>query len=786
MSSPRHSLVRTVALAFLALSQAQPLVFAADDPPAFRYQDEAGSTHIAVLSVVRWEDAVEVLQPTFKLKEEEALQLAGASTQALEEKLLDSFRATLALAAPTLSESWKRTDTLEKGEVTTTGTRTVERAPGALPDVSTTLPTGAASGLPPGTSALASTPAIEPMLKYWTATALYQEVNLLNRYVKDAVGRKDHEAFVVRMQVSVMPSTRFAPYDAYSTMSFFLGKGAPQTTLVEKYKDAVKSNLRKWQQDTSLSALVDALPEEKARAARVRLDSLVQQALAVLEKTDEAFEPTMAAPYVVPLLVTDDLESATHSRALEQVRQYGAALSLMVQGFGAGANVGKLKDALDSALGRDFNSLLTVARVSDNTYRVRLGAMQQVAKRYAMVPRTHNVTLLLLVPKKDAASASDSSPREMQVISRTEFVDAQSGKPLAERSEKQIRCELDGIAKKYRSYGLTVLNPRNTDTHFRCLSELAALAQQNRGQDFLDSLTSTATNAKADCPSLLTDGQVRTSFPKEAFWLDLVSVMIGGQYSSTSFELPKSLTPTVFPRQVALLLDDGKDATTATLRGGKDLSPKLLSAVLCDKLNPNTQLVAERVEYSAATGNARLSFPSLKKWGLTCKEVKPCPEWQLLLSCKDCIAYGAQPGTPILGEFEYSALTQDAPAADPAKFSIVLFSEFLVADHNGQGTLSLEFRFTAPGTAGFDVFGADLDAITIVPADAQLKAGARLINKDCTVRLGLRNLMPNTKVKIAAWEERPVDGKTEKAQLKPDASIAVAQLQPPHPSRETP
>src|SRR4030095_2771655 len=81
---------------------------------------------------------------------------------------------------------------------------------------------------------------------------------------------------------------------------------------------------------------------------------------------------------------------------------------------------GLLHGALrEQVLGRDLNSLLTVARLSENTLRIRIGAVQEATANYAMVPRNHNITLLLMVP--------EGSPPLMELASRTELVDADTG-----------------------------------------------------------------------------------------------------------------------------------------------------------------------------------------------------------------------------------------------------------------------------------------------------------------------------------------------------------------------
>ena len=76
----------------------------------------------------------------------------------------------------------------------------------------------------------------------------------------------------------------------------------------------------------------------------------------------------------------------------------------------------------EEVLARDLNGLLTVARLSENTLRVRLGAMQAATADYAMVPRNHNVTLLLMVPEGAGST--------VQVVARTELVDTETGEEL--------------------------------------------------------------------------------------------------------------------------------------------------------------------------------------------------------------------------------------------------------------------------------------------------------------------------------------------------------------------
>ncbi|MEO0975487.1 MAG: hypothetical protein AAFX85_20545, partial [Pseudomonadota bacterium] len=61
-------------------------------------------------------------------------------------------------------------------------------------------------------------------------------------------------------------------------------------------------------------------------------------------------------------------------------------------------------ERLREQLGKDLNGVLTVTRASRSALRVRLGASAAGSTEYAMVPRTHNVTALVLVPQAQAAT----------------------------------------------------------------------------------------------------------------------------------------------------------------------------------------------------------------------------------------------------------------------------------------------------------------------------------------------------------------------------------------------
>lgn len=61
---------------------------------------------------------------------------------------------------------------------------------------------------------------IEPQLRYTLATSLIQYVCLTNRYVRDMVNLDGYEAYIVRVQIGLMPLSRQAQYDTYVDIAF--------------------------------------------------------------------------------------------------------------------------------------------------------------------------------------------------------------------------------------------------------------------------------------------------------------------------------------------------------------------------------------------------------------------------------------------------------------------------------------------------------------------------------------------------------------------------------------
>jgi hypothetical protein len=177
-----------------------------------------GSTHVAVLSATPWDEYRDKLAPTFGFDAKAALNAVVPDTAQVEQTMLDAFRAKARIAlAPSA--------VLDPG---------FGAAPGSSDDnpnrtaAGSSLPTFSLGDTLPGAPTAAPQAidraklASEPFLQYLAATALFQEVRLLERYVTDAIQRDGYRAYIVRLQVTNMPYRRDVAFDTYANIAFFM------------------------------------------------------------------------------------------------------------------------------------------------------------------------------------------------------------------------------------------------------------------------------------------------------------------------------------------------------------------------------------------------------------------------------------------------------------------------------------------------------------------------------------------------------------------------------------
>lgn len=669
LSTSNHARSGAVAILLLFL-----LAACADDdrtlfePHYVESQQEAGAINLAVTLVAPWEEYISALSPNFSLDAEGALQKAIPQTTVLEEKILDSLGASVRLGL--------------SGQL--------PEEPGAAPGAER-APTDF-----PGVPEEKKTVGKDPMLEYTVASALYQEVQLLNRYVTDAALRRDHKAYVVRLQVGVMPYARNQPYDVYITLAFFA-----ETPKDEEYAEA----------------------------------------------------------YVVPLLVTDNLEGALTSRSLDTIRQFALALSFLTPGVAGGVELNRLREEFQSVLGTDINSLLTVGRVTDNTIQIRLGASQQPSAGYAMIPRTHNITLVVTVPNEFAAHPE---PR-IRVVASTIMRDVKTGVALPQRLWTEEAGEIEMALAKYFADGL----PAVENGFCRKRNQEGNCTPEDRKRNAIRSLIVDVIYNNFD--EFVADLKAAGWYHglKRNLWLEIVENFSRNEFAGVQFELPRDIGPDFPNDQEILLLDDPNKQMTASLSGGRGLIPDRMSATLHLKLEDGTILpfVAQSISVKPGGRDPVFTFPSLA--ALKIQNVDLQESW---LSGSDLtLAYVMggkwQKGTDENKQPFSKVLYQKVAVAPEPSFTMRTALDSIAAKEGSVGTLKLHIESkkdenNKPLVDWIEITlkNADIDkVISDKEGELDLSLGKITVKMDATLTLTLSNLIEGKTVTIKGTGKK--DGK---------------------------
>ena len=504
---------------------------------------EAGSVHVAVVAVAPWADYVDALQPQFQLSADQARELAMRDTRTMDEASLEA--AQLAVSAVE--------DPDENRPVRAPDLTSVRYADGHVPR---------AEGR-------------DAMLEFLNANALFQEVQILNRSLRDAPVPDGYRPYLVRLQITLMPRLRHQPYDAYTTLSFFTPDDAP-------HGDGARP-------EVLASAAGDEGPGSLA-AASIPPTQL---------RGSEFSSASTKAPRVLPLLVTDNLESSLNSRSAESIRRLALSFLALPGSFASQLNADLFQNQMKAAVsGRDLNSLLTVASVSENSLRVRLGAAQGTRAEFAMVPRNHNVTVLLMVPEEAAGS--------IELVAKTALVDVDTGEEVVGATAAEVSALYDRLRA---DYGLGALDDATLEALFAC-------AQANEAPRYFELLRG---ELGAGHPSLPYAQQL---------WIDLVSLMVGSQYASTRFDLPghgiRDLVEDAFYEQTPILRDDGARGCQVTLAGVRFAESVEVSALLRVHLDDRVvALPADFIEHEGDSRRLHLGFPSLASIGIAGQAAAP-------------------------------------------------------------------------------------------------------------------------------------------------------------------
>lgn len=337
---------------------------------------EGATFHIAEDGVIAYtKDIKAKLRPDFRLagsakgpdgkpivtsQGDAALAKVRPTTGYYEQQIVRALTAALALSLPTTTTSNEITSKSEDGgtpKVTINNSTTFQSGKPVTPEqLRQQLGERPEVSVSPLTTAPDSARPLEqmdPILQYQLATALVQEVTMLNE-VLDSIDRladATHDTYIVRMRLAVQPIAPNQPYNAQVSMGFFCA-----------------------QQGVSQSPPIK----------------------------------------VHPLLVSDSLEATSTARTAQLITQLSLAISGMIGSVGIGGLFNSDTNKIRTLLGKDLTSTLSVSRTSDNTVNVRLGAPRQPTAGYAMINRNHTVSVVAQVPKAcDAVNvAAAASLRE--------------------------------------------------------------------------------------------------------------------------------------------------------------------------------------------------------------------------------------------------------------------------------------------------------------------------------------------------------------------------------------
>lgn len=700
-----------------------------------RYAQDVGSVTVAEVSVIPWSEAAPILQPNFPISSASALNLAMPTTQALDERFASLMRASLSAGLPTRSSTRTVTRTGAPGAMETEISQVDTRKTGTdvIVDDPTIIPGNAAS-LPgfPGERALPA--GSDPLLQHLAATAVFQEINLINRYVSQRVDFEGYEAFLVRLQLSVMPSRRNMPYDASSEITFH-GRDVAKLTGYSPDKFEYE-----YQANGKPSAVIQPPADSCRDSGHIR---------------------------VLPMVVTDNLEGLAASRSSDIANQLGIALLATAGNVGLGGDFGLTREALTSALGRDLNSLFSVSRVADNTIRVSLGASLRPGAEPALIKRSHNLSVIILIKP-----CGWSQQQIITAVAKTSFSDVKSGQTLEPRSYReiatQIKSKIDGkylfsnlhTADYFELYHLAALQDfesfRRKLVQYRYLSHSCRLENKSDLRNSADRRHGNRRGLDAISPALEEAGSVdmAKSCPEilqianlvvPGLWSDLIGSRPTGEFSYASIPLQIGKQP-VFAAPAAnqiVIVTPSETELAAKLVGGtipKANRPALAALYLDDTSFVN----ATSVDVTGPV--TTFKFPKPPKFD---------PK---TATAKLVVDYPKSAADPQQVSFANVQIVQkdEQPAADNI-FKIDAGSTLIVAAAEGSGSMNIIVSGGKADTkpVKLAISGADVvSATTLRGAAMDASAGVFTIKGNGETQFNLRNLYPAQPVRVQLLDDK--------------------------------
>ncbi len=664
-----------------------------------RYQDDLGTVHVTLFPPMHYDAYRNDLQPSFKFDSEDALNAAVPITQRRADASRSEQTYTAAVALPTVSNVDHKLVTTSDG--IRSSENTSERK----------LQSNAVDGAPVATSTLAPLQAtaegdikVDPFLKYWTATALYQEVHLLNRLYKDLGVDDDYEPYIVRLEVACMTKLRNAPYDAVVDVSF---------SVEQLHTNSI------W-------------PES------VR---------------------------IIPCLVTDNVETRACDLSSSEIINTALELSGGWNWVSAAVAAKGRNEFVRSLLGREHNSLLTVGRLSDNTIRVRLGAMQQAGSIYAMVPRTHKITLIALVKKEDALLPK----QRLNAYSKVSMYDANKGTKLPARRDDDSKAIKQECIRLFGEPSVML----NLSTNATLIAQLTEEVKNSNREEFLSLITclykKEVSGPTINPPTRRIRGIMNALPPLETeqingaetnklniirsieLWGKISKLLLKRGYDFSSIPLPQAPARSdcrisdqgfVSTNEPLSVLDDGNKISVHIRNAGRPKVSRfqaMLSAL--DQKNKPITFSATSVSADNDSTGLLIEFPSTSKW--TANEPKTLSLFWVEPS-------GQITTNWVFDRLDYTlALDKDVPAVELSLVS----PKIIARDANNIGSFRLKVSKWETGCtndvlAHFNADVKDISPAGILSAPNPSNNMKILANGIVTVKL--ENLFAEQQVEVTA------------------------------------
>jgi hypothetical protein len=677
--------------------------------------EDAANIYVSAYPAVPWSDISAKLQPNHNLTIDQAEAMVAQTTQVQQAQVYSSLSAGLGIGLPGTTRSY--TTTVAPSGTSTTGTQT--RVSGSIPSSSGAPAASIANGtLTPSLSSGPLAVGVDADTVLEGSTAVFQHAAILDNQITTQILPHDYRAYLLTLQINVQPRQRDLAYDAYIDV-----------TLLPK----------SWNWTPN----------------------------------DCAYKPSGGPIVVYPLIITDALEASSAGTSVQALRQASLALSGMIGEVGANGSVQGGTDKLNTIVGHDINSLVTMGRLNDRTLRIRLGAENSGTTLLAMVPRTFNISMMILARWAREKCTNDEPTRvhQLSVVTHTTLYPTDGGAalPYLHRSQTgPIPPPPAGFSAERWSLAMDVKNTLQTyGYHLGKNGCITNMDQSNVGADTVGKPEISYTDADAEVDRYLdflravdesNHHDIASSWcvaPEQPssisheklqrIFASLTEIQADSAYSTLTVALERGDKPTLPPAdELAILTDDQKSATTVVLRNGRGLRTGELAAQLHLK-NGKSTIFPSSMTVTDGGAEIEVTFPSLTQLQLTEKDLASQP-----LTLSD-----DSENVPVQA---YSVHPTKAPTTNAVKNPVTATAGAIVCDATGTGQVSLQVGTYPPDKNGKPPFQTPLQ-LSIAGADVRA-GGAVLSSKGIALQpnsvltLMLGNLTPTTSVTLTTKDSK--------------------------------